>query len=381
LGDFDIQSASNEIVSAERLVETESLSLENPTFDGRDANIHVKGNVNSGAAIRGSGSLFIDGSLLGSERWPCRIEVDGDVVVRGDAANAVVKCGSLRIGSETTDCRINACKGMEVGSDLARSQILIGEFDAEKREIERLKQDILQNNKIKDATDRQLKLEQRRMHKQLNTTRFTLDFNLGKIVRLRRNRIEIDLQPFYKIVSDKTEAEVDNALREFFAKAVVGLLTRSNLHLIQKNPNRQKIFKSIIRSMHDLFFLTRKFDKQTYRVIQDDSHLKKQVDDLSGQNYPLCIRGTVMDLDLQFILPSAEQVEDGEVLIESENVRLTIREEEDTQQPEIIITDTNGIESTEDTPLENLHQIAILPEENRIAWKKISTIVKESAQQ
>jgi hypothetical protein len=57
------------------------------------------------------------------------------------------------------------------------------------------------------------------------------------------------------MVGDRPDVNIDHALSEFYAKAVVGLLARTNLHLIKGNPNRQKIFKTIVRSLHEGFAL------------------------------------------------------------------------------------------------------------------------------
>ena len=144
LGDFDIQLAGQEILSSGSLVQTETLSLESPTFEGGRSDILVNGDVTAGAAVKGTQSLVVKGSLIGSERWPCRIEVDGDVVVFGDVKYAHVTGRSIRIGADARHCRLTAQRGLEVGKDLSNARIAVGEFDSENRKIEEAKQKILQ---------------------------------------------------------------------------------------------------------------------------------------------------------------------------------------------------------------------------------------------
>ena len=42
--------------------------------------------------------------------------------------------------------------------------------------------------------------DEARAHRLFRSTRFSLDFNAGKTIQSRRNRIQINLQPFYKLV-------------------------------------------------------------------------------------------------------------------------------------------------------------------------------------
>jgi len=366
LGDFDIQVAAEKILS-ERVVESEGLSLKSPTLDGDSSNILVDGNVADGATVRGLQSLLVKGSLIGSERWPCRVEVMEDVVVMGEVKYAQVACRSLRVGSEARDCRLNARMGVEIGGNLANARIVVGEFEPERQAILELRQEIRQAEQRTEYIRRQLSLEQKRVHRQFSATQFSLDFSAGQILHQRRNRVVIDLRPFYKVVGDRTEKEIDQTLRAFFAKAVVGLLARTNRHLIRQNPNRQKIFKSVIRDLHDLFFQTRDCDKQSSILSDDESRLEKLMDALNDPMRPVYVRGAMVpDVGMQFVLPHAARSEDGEVNISMEKARLSIRAGGSGDERELTGADFSGEESRETVPTEALRGIVIYAREGRV---------------
>jgi len=355
IGDFDIEKAAEEILSeSSKIVESGPIDLENPTLDGGRANILVDGNIGVGAAVKGEGSLVVKGSLLGNERWPCRIDVDGDVMILGDAKHAVVNGRSIRIGANAQQVNLGGRKGVEIAKDAEDARVVVGNFEPEKRTIERLKELIAQESQDADNADRLLALEQRRMHKQINQTQFELNFSLGKIILQMRNRIEVDLAPFYKMLSGKAGVNTDNALSEFYAKAVVGLLSRTNLHLIRGNPSRQKIFKTVIRSLHDLFQATRESDRIAEQVRVHRKNLQTQLASLKEHDAPVCVGGALgTTSEIRFLAPIIDD-EDVTVMLQGAKLSLTV---EDGGEVRAIVTDVLGDESALDS--EKLEGIAL----------------------
>ena len=55
------------------------------------------------------------------------------------------------------------------------------------------------------------------------------------IVLHERDRIWVDLSKFYKHVADKSPSDQTAALREFFAKGIIGLLSKINRSYIVAN--------------------------------------------------------------------------------------------------------------------------------------------------
>ena len=380
LGDFHIQSAAQEILSSGSLVETETLSLESPTVEGGSSNILINGNVTAGAAVRGTQSLLVKGSLIGSERWPCRIEVDGDVVVFGDVKYAHVTGRSIRIGADARHCRLTAQRGLEVGKDLSNARIEVGEFDSENRKIEEAKQKILQTKQEGELIERQLRRDEKSMHKKFSSTHFDLNFSAGGIIEHMRSGIVINLQRFYKVVGERSDKEIDQALLEFFAKSVVGFLVRSNHRILKTSKGRQKAFKNVIRSLHDLFFLTREFDKQSSRIAQCEAGIDNLIDALSSQTSPVYVRGAMTPgIDLSFVLPEIERLEDEDekVFIGRGTVKLTARPGKDAHLCEVTCSDTGGQDTVSNPGSEELQGILIQVHEGRAVWEPINMPVEE----
>ncbi len=370
LGDFDIQSAAQEILSAGRIVETETLTVDSGPLDAGDSNALVSGDVTAGAVVRGRQSLLVEGSLVGEADRPCRIEVEGDVVVIGEVRHARITGRGIWIGTKARHCRLTAQQDIEIGGDLFDARIVAGELDLGKRKIEERKQNLAKAQREREFIEQQLRIEERRVDKLLKVTRVVLDFSIGQIVQRKRNRVKVDLRPFYKVVGEKTEEEIDRALLEFFAKAVVGLLTKANRGYIGGSPNRQKVFRSVVRSLHDLFFLTRKSDRQSNQIAPGEAELNALIDALSNQTSAVYVRGAVLpDIDLQFVLPDVEWLEEGEVSIGMQTARLTLRPGADADQREVIRLDTSGEDTVLSPNPEELQGISIRVHEGRVVWE------------
>jgi hypothetical protein len=72
---------------------------------------------------------------------------------------------------------------LEIAWNAEDAQVVVGDFEPEKRTIERLKEQSAQAGKDAENADRLLNVEQRRMYKQIHQTRFSLDFSMGKIFK------------------------------------------------------------------------------------------------------------------------------------------------------------------------------------------------------
>ena len=72
-------------------------------------------------------------------------------------------------------------------------------------------------------------------------TRTALNFSVGKIVLHQNARLRIDLTPFYQSVAGRSETNVDLSLKEFFAKGIVGVVSRANQKYLTNNQARRKI--------------------------------------------------------------------------------------------------------------------------------------------
>ena len=330
LGDFDILAAAGEITSSEHVHQVDSLAMENGTIEIFDANLQVNGDMMPGGVVKGSRSVLVKGTLQGNERWPCHIEVDGDIVIMGDVSCAQLMGRSIFIGGQVKDCQLSGQLGIEVGGNLSQARIAVGEFDQERRQILVIVDTLSKVGARRDYAGRQLRLDQKRVDRMFNTTRVDFAFSLGNVIRRKRRRIEVDLRPFYDVVQTRTEAEIDQAIVEFFAKGVVGALTRTNQNFLRSNRNRQKILMEVIRNLHELFLLTRGFDKMTKQVAGLESDLNDLIEGVNGRKTGVYVKGAMRpDVDIRFVIPTVSREEDGEVALEADTAHLQMRNGED----------------------------------------------------
>jgi hypothetical protein len=346
IGDFDIESAVAMILSTGKVVETETLAAEHGALIAGEAHAVIDGDAGPGATVRGEQGLLVRGSIQGLARMPCRVEVKGDVVITGRAENSNIVGRSIRIGRDARACRLTALEGVEIGDDASDLTISVGEFEEERIKVENLKARISQANLDRDYADRQVRLEERRMDRALETTKVALDFTLGQIIQRRRNRVALDLAPFYRMVGEKGEAEMEAALLEFFSRGVIGLLTRTNRDYIGKNPNRQKIFLGVIRNLRELFSLTLKLDQQTARMARESENHRQALEALESRTGAVYVRGTLTPrADVQLVRADVKRPEEQEPIILKETARLTLEPGANPEEVAAILTAVNGAES------------------------------------
>ena len=376
---FDIQSAAREILAAGRMVETEALTVENGLLDAGDSNALIEGDVTAGASAKGARSLLVQGSLLGEPERQCRIDVGGQTVVIGKAAHAQVAAHSIQVGSGAGDCRFQAQADIWIGGDLADSVLVVGEFAGKRQEIERLRRSILQTEQDKQYVERQLDIDEKRIYKQMSGISWALDLSVGHIVQRSGSRIGVDLQPFYKIIGDKTQEEIDRALVAFFTKGVVGVVSKRNRQHIVGNPNRQKVFAGIIKTLYDLFSLTRKRDRQSELQVEMRNSLNALLDSLGTQGGAVHIGGEVQpNVEIGFILPEVERPKGGEISIGVQTAKLSVRPGEDELHIQVVRRDSGGKETATNVETHEMKGVTIRMQEGEIVWEKSGAFTSTS---
>lgn len=257
---------------------------------------------------------------------------------------------------------------------MSGARIVAGDFDADRLKISALKRKILRVRKDKEFKERQFQIDQRRVPKQISRTRFILDFSIGQvvkhwIVRETQKQIEIDLQPFYKVVGDRSEKEIDRALMEFFTTGVVGTLVRANQHLIEINPNRKKVFMGTVRKLHDLLFLGRELDKLADEIAKTEAERNRLIDNLSNQTSAVYVQGVILpNIDLQFVLPDVAWSDEGEAAIGMQTPKLVLQRGADPYKWEVQLVDINDRASVRSINPEDLEGVAFRVNEGWVDW-------------
>ncbi len=373
----DIQAEVRDILRTGRVLEVDAVGPDEGVLDGGEAAVLVKGDLTAGAILRGAGSLVVEGSVMGGSNRTCQIDMGGEVVILGSVRQADIRAQRIRIGKWASKCLFTTEVELEVDGDLVDARIVSGEMGRKVEEIQRLRHKLTQAGKEQGFIEQQVKLDQKRMDKLFQATRVSFDFNIGQIIKRSSNRLEVDLHPFYKVVGEKSEEEIDRALLEFFARAVVGLMTRVNRNFIMGGSNNRKIFTTVVRKLHDLTFLTRKLDKQMGKIRRDEAELKRMVEALSGRRSTVSVRGAVLsDAELRFVLPEVTYGDDGEISIAHRTTELILRKGAGADQREVVRIDAGGEDVVEVFSPGELEDIQFQVEDETIVWEKRETTVR-----
>lgn len=328
LGDYNLQNTIDEILAYSTVEELYQLDLVRGQRETHENSLKVLMDVRGEGRLQCGGHIIVMGSVSGTESRMVTIETEGDVVVVGDANYAQISGRSVRIGGDAVSCMIQARMGVECGGDLQDGKLEIGSFTPEKREIDAIRERISETIRARDTRQNQLNLEQKRLYRHFETTRIALDFTAGQVIRKRHNRIDIDLRPFYKAIGNLPEEETDQALRAFYAKGVVGLLTRSNQSFLTQNVMRQRILKGVIRDFYNLFEETRKIDKYKQRIADLEKELRLAVERLNYRPSRVWIRGEISPaLKLTLISPELEVSDLGDLFVDREVLVFSLRHE------------------------------------------------------
>jgi hypothetical protein len=378
---FNIESAGESILNGGRLVEISAEVPAGRTFDAGDANAVVAGaRLPGGAGVKGRRSLLVEGSLQGEAQGRCRIEVDGDVVVTGGVAHADLTGRSIRIGGDARECRLAACNDITVCGDMADARVMAGRVEPAKRQIEALRQQVVVGTRQQAFAERQVTIEGKRVEKMIRGASSGIDFNVGKIVQCRRKRISVDLAPFYRATGAKDEEAVISALKEFYAKAVVGVLTKKNRAYIAQSTNRRTIFTSMVRSLYDLFMLTYKRDRELAQLAGQKAEAEELAEVLRNRTVAVYVKGYLMPkLDIQIVLPHVEAMEDGEISIGMDTVKMQVGPGPDDAHLEVVLVDKEGEGATSRPEAGELQGLAISAVDGKAAWEHTSVPQAEAA--
>ena len=375
---FDFQRVTHELLASEWVAERTELTLENGAVDTGRGTVVVAGDVMPGGQAIGEGALLVQGSLRGSERRPCRVDVLGDVIVMGEVAHSHISARRIYIESNAQHTRLSARERIEIGGSLSDAHVHVGQFEPEKRLIKEVNEEMVQFRREIESIEREITLDRKRINKLFETTRISLS-NIGQIVQLKHKHIVIDLDPLYQTLNDKTDLEIDRALREFFAKAVVGQLTRVNIQFLAGSKNRQKILKGVVRNLHDLFFLTRKLDKLVALEKLTAGRVEALMQKLGSRICGIFVKGALLPiLEAQFTVPGVKYVTEGESGDESDVGKITIGQSGGQGKLEITRTNTKLEQETQMADFGEFQHCRLQVLEGDVIWKPLGLALENA---
>ena len=338
----------------------------------RFAVLRIKGEMLPGATVRGAYSIVVDGDIRGESAEACRVEIEGDLIVRGRVHQADVRARRVMVGGRVSRARVVASCDVVLGDDVLDSDLKAGDMGRKSGEATVLRGRLQAAGAARSALQQQLKLDTKRMDRLLEATRLSFDFSIGDIVTRRGQGLLIDLVPFYRVVDSPDEERVDRALREFFAKAVVGMLTRTNRPFIAESDVNRRVFFAAIRRLHDLISLAREVDRQTARASVLERALAAAEEALSGYGARVVVSGRLIpELDFSFDLRAPVGPDMGEAP-EIRALSMRVRGGGIADQLEVTRTDRAGQRSLNTVLPADLRSVCIRVADGTISWTAVS---------
>lgn len=302
----DIQSAVDAVLRNGRLTEVPPATPGSRLglFDGEERDVLVQGDLACVDVVRGQGAILVQGSVLGTAEHPLRLEAKGDVVVTGSVQHAQLQGDSVLIGGNTTGARITAARRVVVAGQLDGGRVVAGDYEDIRRRVESCRLSLDQAQVQCEDLARRVTADEKRLDKTCSALRNPLDFNVGRIVQHANGRVAVDLSSFYGSLEGRTEEQLELALGEFFAKGIIGVITRANRKYLVNLPAREKVFMQLVKGLRELFAAVLERDRLTRRVAWLEQRLEQMVESLARRQAIVEVAGGIAGAaEMEFILP------------------------------------------------------------------------------
>jgi cytoskeletal protein CcmA (bactofilin family) len=262
-------------------------------IDGAGKVLVCKGDLSQGWSIRGARAIVIDGDVSGHPNALSEIFANETVIVLGDVLRANIQAAQLFVRGAVTNALLFIKGAIEVGQHVSDVQVRLGPSTDYLKVIQERHLELQALKPHREELAQQVEAARRGLSRLLQVTGVKFNLNIGKIVQQSKDGLQINLKTFYEAVDGRSEEEIDRALRQFFAKAVLGLLTRLNRDYIASGRGHQERFKKVVLKLQDLVLKSREYDKFVNRHRSDTV----QVEALGDQytvNFPnLVIQGRI----------------------------------------------------------------------------------------
>ena len=372
---FDIDADAAAILSAGDLAQSESMTPDQKVrvFDIGDRNGVIAGDILGDATVKGKGSLLVQGDVLGGHGRPCRIEVDGDVVVTGNVKYARIHSRNIHVGGEAHHLQANVVSTVKIGANLHVSQLIVGSYETRKHRTEELKHQLERQRDKREALERQIGQDEKRMDKACKTTLIPLNFNVGQLVQHQHNRIQINLDSFYESIGGHRGAKTQSALTEFFAKGIVGVLARANRKYISDNPVREKVFLQLLKGLRELFIQVTERDLAIQEISNIQTETDHLVDDMRSQQPTICVQGAIVpQTDMKFILPRVVRNGAEDLSYSDQAATIKIQPGSDQGQRTLLLCSAEGEETQEELGNDAVQNLVFRTQKGTVMWNSLT---------
>ena len=347
----------------------EGLTALDGIFQTEAGNVLVRGDVLGGVAVKITDALAVEGSVVGEISKPCRIEAVGDVIITGKVHHAEIRARTIHIGGEVRSSELVSCERIDVECDLIDVNVAAGdlEFCARRARDHQLR--FAQHRAKLEMLKKQLERDEVQLHKQCERTSKGLKFGAAAIVLHEPDRIRIDRGKLYKLVGDKGEEEVTAALKEFFAKGLIGLVGRLNRAYIARNPAHERVFLQLIQGLRKLVFLSRRVDVLMREMECEREALSELVKRINRTDRVVSVRGKVYpDTSFGFLPLDVVISAEGDIASVGRRAELRVSTGSDTSRRALKKQGSSGQEETEMRSADELREIALRLDGDYVVW-------------
>ncbi|MFH1569221.1 MAG: hypothetical protein ABIL09_14595 [Gemmatimonadota bacterium] len=341
-------------------------------FDAGEANLLVHGDLPRGALVRGRRSVLVDGDVLGQPDAPCRLEIDGEVVVTGSVEHSHVVARRVSIGGQVRCSQLTAGEHIQVRGDAERCRFLCGDYAADLGEARRRQFALAEARTATEELRRRVAVEERRLHKACAAMRSPVDLNVGRIVAQSEERVVVDLGTFYRSCDWKTEEDLSRALDEFFAKGVVGVLARLNRRYLLEVPTRGRVFMQLLRDLHDLLVLVMRADARERAAVRRELDLERLVVEMESRSPLVAVGGTVApSIRVEFILPRVIRQADGGIDFAHKTAQLAVHAGTFADKLELVSQGADGQRAERVAPAADLEGLVFQVCDEQVRWDRL----------
>ena len=320
-------------------------------------NVLVVGDILGGVQVQVARILVVKGGVVGEIDKPCRIEVQEDLYISGKVDYAHISARNIYIVEEVRNTSLISTEDIHVESDLIDADIEAGGLAVYERLIKEHKLQLVQQMGRTDALKRQLERDAAHLHRQCSRVRTGLNLGVGGIVRH---------------VEGLGTEEVTVALKEFFAKGIIGLLAKVNRSYIAASRAQGKVFRQLIHNLYELIFLTRELDQLKAGATSAKEGFRSMANRLSCLDRRVLVNGKIYpDTIFRFMPREVDISDDGEIALEGESASLTIASGSDPGQRKLMWRNVDGRSQTEVQAADRLRGIVLRLDEDQVVWTPI----------
>ena len=366
---FDIGPAVEAIETFEGLVEAQGLPANKNVFETGEANGRFVGDLPGGSTISSQGSVVVQGSINGTKGNPCRVRVEGDLVVTGKVQYAQIRCRNLSVGADLTHAKAKISGAALICGQFTETELVLGEYEDRKLRIENLRNEIVRGLDERESYDRRISQEERRVDRSCKATRIPLNFNVSRLISQENGRVRIDLSSFYTSLGELPEAKLKAALIEFFAKGIVGVLARANRKYIDGNPSREKVFLQLLKTLRELFVLVSERDIVVLRLEKAEKEVETIIEALrSPTNNAHLQQGVGTQSTIDFHQPRVRRDEEGEITFVHQTATMKA-EQGSPGELRLDLCSLEGENKSEDVPTSDLQATTFCLREGQVTWE------------